>query len=442
MAGLFCAAMVSLWQAGSAGLRRERLRAEAPRILRDVCTDLARAGAEALSLVPDWPLTLDPGQWEVLDDWLEEESRPALTSSTGVIGGYYVAQEDRYLGAVDLGEREPAAVMGGGLALDFDLIESQVRQALQRNRPVTLTVERAGGVAAVRAEPVRVNGRRVAAIWAAVRLEDPVGRERHFSLYRRATGLALGAVGLAGVLALGLAATVRAQARERLRMQDELRRKQRLAALGTMLAGVAHEVRNPLAGIRSTVQLWQRGHPTDAGSMEDLAGEVDRLDGLVSQLLQFSRAEHRPRVPLGLDEPLEDAVRLSQRNAEEAGVAIARTPDATGSRVRMDPEAIVQLVRSLIQNAVQAMPEGGTVRVETRRGDTPGRVEIRITDTGPGLSAEAREHLFEPFYTTKRDGTGLGLAIAREIAIGHGGDLRVEHPPEGGARFVVELPVG
>ena len=141
-------------------------------------------------------------------------------------------------------------------------------------------------------------GDRVGATWVMTRLVDPLFVDRSSRGYQLAAGLALGGIALAFALTAGLARTVRRQAVERDRLQTELRRSERLAALGKLLAGVAHEVRNPLAGIRSTAQLWQRGVVgLDEESLGDLVHEVDRLEEIVSRLLQFSRADAQDLVP-------------------------------------------------------------------------------------------------------------------------------------------------
>ena len=150
------------------------------------------------------------------------------------------------------------------------------------------------------------------ATWVMTRLVDPLFVDRSLRGYQLAAGLALGGIALAFALTAGLARTVRRQADERDRLQTELRRSERLAALGKLLAGVAHEVRNPLAGIRSTAQLWQRGVVgLDEESLGGLVHEVDRLEEIVSRLLQFSRADAQDLVPGDLNAVLAEAARLA-----------------------------------------------------------------------------------------------------------------------------------
>ena len=256
----------------------------------------------------------------------------------------------------------------------------------------------------LRSAPVWVNRRKVAATWTLARLRpekpgEAVGR------YQVAVGLAFGSLALAILLCLSLGWTVARQARERGRMQVELRRNERLAALGKLLAGVAHEVRNPLAGLRSTAQLWQRGAgpPAEEG-IADLLAEVDRLEAIVSRLLQFTRVENLKIEPGDLNEVVSSAAHLARSIAEGQGVSVEFEPGEGLPDVPIEPASVLQVLRSLTTNALQAMPRGGRLKLSTAVG--PGRrtVEVRVSDTGPGLSTDERAHLFEPFFTTEGAG--------------------------------------
>ena len=275
------------------------------------------------------------------------------------------------------------------------------------------------------------------------RLVDPLFVDRSLQGYRLAAGLALAGIALAFALTAGLARTVRRQAAERDRLQTELRRSERLAALGKLLAGVAHEVRNPLAGIRSTAQLWQRGVVgLDDESLGGLVHEVDRLEEIVSRLLQFSRADAQDLAPGDLNAVVAEAARLARGGPPSRRVQLEVDLDPDLPPVAMAPPALLQVFRNLTTNAIQAMSRGGTLRLSTRR--DPARrdaITASVADTGRGSRAEALSHLFEPFFTTKAEGTGLGLAIAREIALAHRGDLRAANRAgRPGAVFTLTLP--
>jgi two-component system, NtrC family, sensor histidine kinase HydH len=203
-------------------------------------------------------------------------------------------------------------------------------------------------------------------------------------------------------------------------------------------------VRNPLAAIRSTVQLWQRLPATarTPGTLDAVIAAVDRINALVGRLLFFARADNAERAPVDLNRLLAETLDLLRAQAAEQGVVLetdfaADLPPALGSAAALRQVALNLLANA---NALQAMPTGGRLRCSTR--PLPGRqaVEVRIADTGPGVPAEARPHLFEPFFTTRPAGTGLGLALCREILSNHGGQIELAGADTPGAVFRFVLP--
>jgi signal transduction histidine kinase len=274
-----------------------------------------------------------------------------------------------------------------------------------------------------------------------IRLVDPLFLDRSARGFRRAAALALSGLALAMVLTWGLVRTVRRQNVERERLQAELRRSERLAALGKLLAGVAHEIRNPLAGIHAAVQLWGRGIGPDESSMADVIAEVGRIESIVARLLQFSRARACELASGDINAVVADAARLIRASADAQSVTIELDLAEGLPMVDMSAPELLQVLRNLSANALQAMPGGGTLRLSTRYEARRRSVEVDVADTGPGLDPVTAGHLFEPFFTTREDGTGLGLAIAREIALAHRGDLQAVSPPgTPGATFRLTLP--
>ncbi len=470
VAALFVAALVDLWITGAAVVARERKRSEA-RALLDLADDqLADRGhpaiARARDFVRDFPYYTDRAELQKLDHDLVEETRQALDDPKfrGVEGGYFV----QGYGGVFMGTFPPHPEPPRGMAessseshanhvarqgqeklppVENELIEILVDAAVRKRQPL-LSVQELGGdipvTVAIRTAPIEEAGVGVlGATWVMIRLEDSLFADRSMSGYRLAAGLALGGILVALILTGGLARTVRSQAIERDRLQTELRRNERLAALGKLLAGVAHEVRNPLAGIRSTAQLWQRGVVgLDDESLGGLLHEADRLEQIVSRLLQFSRADAQDLVPGDLNDVVAEAARLAAGAAESRGVRIELETDPDLPPAAMAAPALLQIFRNLTTNAVQAMGPGGVLRLVTRRDPSRRTITASVLDTGPGLAPETLKHLFEPFYTTKAEGTGLGLAIAREIALAHRGELRAANRADRpGAEFTLVLPV-
>jgi signal transduction histidine kinase len=219
--------------------------------------------------------------------------------------------------------------------------------------------------------------------------------------------------GLAGALA-------RAQV-EQERLGAELAQRDRLAALGRVVAGVAHEVRNPLASIKLRVDLGRMKPGTSpelASELLKVSDEITRLDRLVADLLVVAGRRRGPRAQAALGALVEKRAGLLAPWAGERGVHIHVSGDAP---VTLDADAVARAVDNLVRNAVEASPEGGAVDVEVLDDERAARV--RVLDGGAGVDDARRDELFEPFFTTKPDGTGLGLALSRAVAAAHGGTL-------------------
>jgi two-component system sensor histidine kinase HydH len=445
---LFVASLGTLWATSASVVARERRRITAGDVLAHAGVALADRGEALLATSPREFEELDRSEWDALDRRLSEVSSLALRPFEGVEGGYFLRDHRKFLGASFPTEPDRKGTRdrrgpNGPPPREADLIEIQADAAIRLNRDLLVVEVVPPSTVAIRTAPVVVGGRSVAATWTMTRLVDPLFLDRSLRGYGLSAGLALGGIALALGLTLGLSRTVRRQAAERDRLQGELRRSERLAALGKLLAGVAHEVRNPLAGIRSTVQLWQRGIGPDPESFDDVFAEVERLDGIVGRLLHFSRADTQDLAPGDLNAVVAESARLARGPAESQGVRIDLELDPALPAVAMVPPALVQVFRNLTTNALHAMPQGGALRMATRLDPTRRYVEVSVADTGPGLDQDTLSHMFEPFYTSKAGGTGLGLAIAREIALAHRGDLRAANRADGGgAVFTLTLPAG
>ncbi len=218
-------------------------------------------------------------------------------------------------------------------------------------------------------------------------------------------------------------------------------RADRLATLGGIAAGFAHELGNSLNVIRGFTAVALRELPQDHPNRSDLEAvrrETRRAAGLLERFLVFARSRDAVTAPQSIEPVLREAVEVVGPAAAQARVTTSVEVDPGLPEVNADADMLRQAFLNLCVNAVQAMEGGGALRVSARRAG--GDVLVEFRDSGPGISAEVRPHVFEPFYTTKASGTGLGLAIVRQAAETHGGAVEVESPPGGGALFRMRLP--
>ncbi len=228
---------------------------------------------------------------------------------------------------------------------------------------------------------------------------------------------------------------------ENLRQQQRIQRREHFATIGELAAGLAHEVRTPVGAIKGAAQFLTRdARAGDREFLDIIVEEADRLNGVVTEFLEYARPTKRKPQTLSLQEPVERAVArlLRERSSSMEGVRRHILVHEPAPRVNADPAEIERVVYNLLTNAVEAMPHGGDLTVRVNSGG--GNARIVVEDTGLGISEADRGLLFRPFFTTRERGVGMGLAICRRIAEENGGSVSAESTPGRGSRFVVKLP--
>jgi signal transduction histidine kinase len=227
------------------------------------------------------------------------------------------------------------------------------------------------------------------------------------------------------------------------RARDHLVAASKLAFVGELAAGMAHEIRTPLGILRSSAQMLGRAGEAPTADRRELVQmmieEVDRLDRVVTGLTDLARPRELAIQPAPLNELLRRALDFAEGQAAEKGLDLRRALGNGPCIAHCDPDEIYQVALNLIVNALQVTPRGGSITVRTL---TPrsGRVAFEVSDTGPGLSSERQAQIFTPFVSFREGGTGLGLAVAQRTVLAHGGTISVHSTPGGGATFTVELP--
>ena len=236
------------------------------------------------------------------------------------------------------------------------------------------------------------------------------------------------------------------QMREKLEVcyTDTMKRMEKMASLGELAAAIAHEIKNPLAGISGAIQVFVEDIKENDPRREiikEILSEIDRLDQSIKNLLNFANPPALRTVQTSIIPVIERARRLVARQAESQGVNIMMpVEDPAVPPVEVDPEQMQQVFLNVMLNALHSMPGGGTLTVNVYRGEDD-NIEITISDTGGGIHPDTARDIFKPFFTTKRSGTGLGLAISKGIVEKHGGSISVESRQGLGSTFHVIIPL-
>lgn len=230
------------------------------------------------------------------------------------------------------------------------------------------------------------------------------------------------------------------------RLEAQLRRSETMAAMGTLVSGVAHEVRNPLFAISATIDALEArlGNREELGPfVGTLRGEVDRLRGLMRDLLEYGKPPVLDLRDVDVCEVVASAVRACEPLATRRQVAIRNGVEHGLPRLRLDPGRIAQVVQNLVENALHYSPAGAAVEILGAVFQANGRdwLEISVADHGPGFRPEDLPRIFDPFYTRRRGGTGLGLSIVKRIVEAHGGAVEAGNRPDGGAIMTLGLPL-
>jgi two-component system sensor histidine kinase PilS (NtrC family) len=230
------------------------------------------------------------------------------------------------------------------------------------------------------------------------------------------------------------------------KMEEQIKWSDRLAAVGEMAAGVAHEIRNPLASISGSIQVLREDLPPDEGTrslMDIVTRETERLNGIITDFLLFANPRPLSREDVDLAEILRETLRLMKKSLEHPEAYHFSVRAAERCTAFVDPQLIRQVFWNLSLNAFQAMPEGGRLDVKVRRdenGADRAWLIVEFVDSGAGISLDDMRRVFTPFFSTKEKGSGLGLSIVFKIIEQHGGTMDVESKPGAGSTFRVRLP--
>jgi two-component system sensor histidine kinase HydH len=226
-------------------------------------------------------------------------------------------------------------------------------------------------------------------------------------------------------------------------LKREVETTRRLASLGRLAAGIAHEIRNPLSSIKGFATYFKeryRDNPDDQKTSEIMIQEVDRLNRVITQLLEFARPPAIQKKRASLKSLIQRSLKMIESQTSAKGIQVLSHLPSNIQGVDLDPDGINQVLLNLYLNAIEAMERGGTLTVSLSKREGSPWVKLTVSDTGTGISKEDLEHVFDPYFTTKQTGTGLGLAIVHKIIEAHRGEVRVESEVGRGTTVSVLLP--
>jgi signal transduction histidine kinase len=421
---------------------------------------------------------------------LLQMTRAALRNIDGVSGGFYAAQTDALAGSSlpisPASDAESLAVSEQAR----NAVLSAARDAVSSGRPSARVLNVGPDIALVNAAPIYENGRFPGSAWTMMRLSNIPGTNR-FRTYLIAAGLGIAALAsviltlfVVQALQTGvrkiedglknlenslssqipieadpqeirdiseainrMASALKAKIDSEKQIEDRLRHAERLAALGRLIAGVAHEVRNPLATIRLRVQMCQASGDLEVRESCAVAlQEIERLNGMVSRLLSFSRPVRLHTEPTSLDRLVEQRLSNFSTAARQHNIRLVTRFVGKPGSVSVDQNRLGQVFDNIIQNAIEAMSaSGGTLCVSVARESTQRdgleEVSVEFNDTGEGIPPEALNRIFDPFFTTKSTGTGLGLSICHELVQAHSGKIEITSAEGCGTTVRILLPV-
>lgn len=226
-------------------------------------------------------------------------------------------------------------------------------------------------------------------------------------------------------------------------LRKEIARSQRLASVGRLAAGVSHEIRNPLSSIKGFATYFKERYydvPENQQISNLMIQEVDRLNRVVGQLHEFARPITVSKKSISIKAYLKDSLKLIERQASEANISIKTDFDSEIDEILIDPDRINQVLLNIYLNAIDSMNNGGSLTVMLSKNPKKNGIEIKVADTGTGISEGDLSHIFDPYFTTKASGTGLGLAIAHNIMEAHGGEIAIESRLGQGTGVTIFLP--
>ena len=433
--------------------------------------------------------TLSKKEWRTIDNLFSAITASQAHSVVGMEGGFYFVSFDEMIGYSWPTAPDPAPAYGPA-PRSYPIIKSQIIKSIHLRKSLLEFHSFDFAVFPLATEPIIIRNRIVGGTWARIHVERELPSSKLMHILNIAAIVAIGALGAAmillwfrrrhvnairagldlvkldpsyrlplesgvyGAIAASINSMVDALIQEqhiREQLERNLHQQDKMATLGKLIAGVAHEVKTPLAIIKTRIQMWQRDLQQEKpegelrttvsdDSMELVVKEINRLSNLVKRLLVFAKPTQNKFQKHNINDVVRQTALIIQVEAENKHISVIMECAENLPLLEFDHQAMEQVCINLCVNAVESMQENGTLTISTWISDDGGSAFVQFKDTGKGIPEELRQKIFDPFFTTKEHGVGLGLSISYEIVKAHGGKIEFI-PTEGeGATCRITLP--
>ncbi|NOX89748.1 MAG: hypothetical protein GXO77_12030 [Calditrichaeota bacterium] len=431
--------------------------------------------------------TVEEMEW--IDKRLKKITSKILSHAPGMEGGFYICQFDKFFGYANPTSPPPIPVYGPP-PRSYNIIKKQVLETVDTRGVITRLHQFDPAIFPLATKPIFANGECIGAVWARIHIERELPHlklrqvinigaliallgfliavfsslnlrkkiqhlHKDLEIIKQGVPHKIGSIsGTLGYISRSINNMVEAlnqEHRKREQLERQLHQKEKMASLGTLIAGVAHEVKTPLAILKTRIQMWQqdlKDHKISGitpsfseESMQLVINEVNRLDGLVKRLLYFSRPISDRIVPTQINDLLEQTIRFIQTNVKKDQYQIEYIPDKMLPPVNADPNALEQVFINIIMNSIEAISDGGKISILTEAAENKKKIRVWIVDNGCGIPEKYEQKIFDPFFTTKDKGFGLGLSISYEIVTAHNGSITFYQEKPAGTRCLIEFPI-
>lgn len=430
---------------------------------------------------------LSSAEIKLVDSTLKLISERELEVLAGLDGGFYLVFADEFYG-YSFPTSPPPVPVYGPPPRSYNIIKDQCLQSINAKRSIIDVHSFDAAVFPLATKPIVLDSKIVGVVWVRIHIENelPVIKLKRIVnvtalismsgfLFLMLLSAALGGEiksikkemetirynsslrlrkrwGVFGYITSNINSmldTIEEEVNRRLLLERQLNQKEKLASLGNMIAGVAHEVKTPLAIIKTRIQMWQKEIRKTSGvseqispeSMQLVIDETNRLSTLVKRLLIFARPIDKKKKPTDINKLIKEVVSFISMDINEIKITsiLDLSPDLP--LIQADESSIKEVIINILENSIEAMPEGGLIKVSTNIDSENNKLTIEVHDQGKGISEDIIDKVFDPFFTSKESGAGLGLSISYQIIKAHSGEITFLNNPDAGMKCIIKLPL-